>query len=81
MTTVLKSFIDENIQSIESELISLVEKIQAPNLEEIRKLAFVDLDHALLRILEDTLLYLKQNDDVIDPMKQKTYDYYKKGEL
>ena len=30
MTTVLKSFIDENIQSIESELISLVEKIQAP---------------------------------------------------
>lgn len=32
MTTVLKSFIDENIQSIESELISLVEKIQAPTL-------------------------------------------------
>lgn len=30
MTTVLKSFINENIQSIESELISLVEKIQAP---------------------------------------------------
>lgn len=54
---------------------------QAPNLEEIRKLAFVDLDHALLRILEDTLIYLKQNDDVIDPMTQKTYDYYKKGEL
>ena len=31
MTTVLKSFINENIQSIESELISLVEKIQAPD--------------------------------------------------
>ena len=30
MTTVLKSFIDENIQSIESELISLVETINAP---------------------------------------------------
>ena len=30
MTTVLKTFIDENILSIESELISLVEKIQAP---------------------------------------------------
>ena len=31
MTTVLKSFINENIQSIESELVSLVEKIQAPD--------------------------------------------------
>lgn len=30
MTTVLKFFIDENIQSIESELVSLVENIQAP---------------------------------------------------
>ena len=30
MTTVLKYFIDENIQSIESELVSLVENIQAP---------------------------------------------------
>ena len=31
---------------------------QAPNLAEIRKLAFVNLDSALLTILEDTLTYL-----------------------
>ncbi len=49
---------------------------QAPNLAEIRKLAFVDLDRALLRILEDTLAYLKDGGGEIDPMTQKTYEYY-----
>lgn len=50
---------------------------QAPNLIEIRKLAFVDLDQALLRILEDTLSYLETIKSDIDPMTQKTYEYYK----
>lgn len=52
---------------------------QAPNLSEIRKLAFIDLDKALLKILQDTLVYLNTIDDAIDPMTQKTYDFYKKG--
>ena len=49
---------------------------QAPNLKEIRKLAFEDLDKALLRILEDTLEYLKSTDGEVDPMTAKTYEYY-----
>lgn len=49
----------------------------APNLAEIRKLAFIDLDRALLRVLEDTLAYLETIKSDIDPMTQKTYDYYK----
>lgn len=49
---------------------------QAPNLTEVRQLAFRDLDRALLRILEDTLHYLHNIDSAIDPMTQKTYDFY-----
>ncbi len=49
---------------------------QAPNLEEIRKMAFVDLDKALLCILRDTLVYLENNEGEIDPMTKKTYEYY-----
>lgn len=49
----------------------------ASNLNEIRSLAFKDLDKALLRILEYTLLHLKTSEKEIDPMTQKTYDYYK----
>lgn len=52
---------------------------QAPNLSEIRRLAFIDLNQALLKILEDTLVYLNTIDGEIDPMTQKTYDFYKKG--
>ena len=48
----------------------------APNLAEIRKLAFVDLDRALVRILEDTLSYLKASDGDIDPMTEETWRYY-----
>lgn len=50
---------------------------QAPNLKEIRRLAFDDLDEALFKILNDTLVYLNQVDGETDPMTQKTYDYYK----
>lgn len=47
-------------------------------LPELRRLAFVDLDRALTEILKDTLSYLEGADDEIDPMTQRTYDYYKK---
>jgi len=50
---------------------------QAPDLVIIRKLAFTDLDQALLKILEDTLSYLETIKSDIDPMTKKTYDYYK----
>ena len=48
----------------------------APNLAVIRKMAFEDLDQALIKILEDTLQYLKDGKGEIDPMTKKTYEYY-----
>lgn len=48
----------------------------APNLTEIRKLAFTDLDKALLKVLEDTLSYLQEGGGEMDPMTRKTYEYY-----
>lgn len=49
---------------------------QAPGLSAIRRLAFQDLDRALLQILKDTLDYLHGMDFPFDPMTQATYDYY-----
>ena len=50
---------------------------QAPNLSEIRKMAFEDLDRAVEKILYDTLNYLgKKKDAPIDPATRKTYEYY-----
>lgn len=51
-------------------------RMQAPNLKEIRKLAFIDLDQTVLKIMGDTLHYLKSVNNEIDPMTQKSYDYY-----
>ena len=51
---------------------------QAPNLDEVRKLSFQDLDEALLQILEDILVHLKESKKEIDPMTQMTYEFYKR---
>lgn len=48
----------------------------APNLFEVRKLAFVDIDCALLKILGDTLQYLRASGGDIDPMTEETWRYY-----
>lgn len=48
-----------------------------PNMEEVRKLAFCDLDACLYRILKDSLVYLESKGNVVDPMTEKTYLYYK----
>ena len=45
-------------------------------LPEIRKMAFIDLDAALKRILSDTLEHLKTSENEIDPMTRETYEYY-----
>ena len=39
-------------------------------------MAFEDLDRALVMILEDTLAYLKDTGGEMDPMTEKTYEYY-----
>lgn len=49
----------------------------AKNLPEIRKMAFEDIDETLLKILYDTLVYLNSTGNTVDPMTQKTYDYYR----
>lgn len=53
-------------------------RIHAPNLAEIRKLAFVDLDKALVRILKDTLDYLRASGGDVDPMTEETWNCYNK---
>ena len=52
---------------------------QAPNLPLIRKLAFEDLDQALLTALRDTLEYLYAGKMEVDNMTQRTYDFYRNG--
>lgn len=54
---------------------------KAPNLKKIRKLAFKDLDKALLQILSDTLEYLKDKGGELDPLTMQTYEYYQKERL
>lgn len=49
----------------------------APNLSEIRRLAFEDLDKAMLQILTDTLAYLREKGGELDTMTVQTYNYYK----
>ena len=53
-------------------------RCEAPNLDEIRRLAFEDIDECLYKILEASLKYLKGKDVVIDPITEETYLYYKK---
>lgn len=51
-------------------------RYKADNLDQIRTLAFQDLDQCLLRILSDTVEYLATRNFVTDPMTQKTWEYY-----
>lgn len=51
---------------------------KAPNLMQIRKMAYNDIDTALIKILQDTLDYLEQTGNEIDPGTKKTLDFYLK---
>ena len=50
---------------------------KASGLPEIRRLSFTDLDSAMVQILQDTLVYLKNTGQEIDPATQETLNYYK----
>lgn len=50
---------------------------ELPNMKEVRKLAFEDLDQCLFRILTDSLAYLESRKIPLDPMTKETYKYYK----
>jgi len=52
---------------------------RAPELRELRKLAFTDIDLAVYRIAEATMAYVRGTvREGIDPMTRMTRDYYKK---
>lgn len=50
---------------------------ELPNMADVRKLAFHDIDTCLYRILKDSLVYLDSRNIPIDPMTEKSYQYYK----
>ncbi len=50
---------------------------KAARLDEIREMAFFDLDICVREILFDTLKYLEETKSDIDPATRETYEYYK----
>lgn len=50
---------------------------KAPHLDELRRLAFIDLDEVLFQIMKNTLEYLESKGGNIDPMSERAYQYYK----
>ena len=52
---------------------------KAPNLKEIRKLSFINIEEALYSVLKSTLDYLHASGaELIDPMTKDTYEFYRK---
>ena len=52
-------------------------RLEIPNLDSIRHLAFIDLDECLYTIVTATLHYLNGKGEVIDNLTEQTYSYYK----
>ncbi len=49
----------------------------APDLERIRRIAFLDLNLCMAEILRDTLEYLSGRGGAIDSTTQRTYEFYR----
>lgn len=47
-----------------------------PNIDHIREVAYQDLDDAIIMITKQTLEYLSNKENLIDPLTKETYDYY-----
>ena len=47
-----------------------------PEMDEIRKEAFTDLDKSFLHILKNILDYLHRKGSVVDKITEQTYEYY-----
>lgn len=54
-------------------------RYKAADLEQCRKLAFENLDQALLAVMDSTIRYLKVKGSYIDRMSLKAYEYYKQS--
>ena len=50
----------------------------APNLDDVRRLAFVDIDACLYMIIKDSLDYLKTREMVVDIATEQTFQFYEK---
>lgn len=50
---------------------------KAPNLQEIRKMSFIDIDEAMYMILKDTLEYLESGEGEKDELTKETFLFYK----
>ncbi|MDC7278365.1 nicotinate (nicotinamide) nucleotide adenylyltransferase [Butyrivibrio fibrisolvens] len=48
-----------------------------PRLDILRATAYTDLDRCVYMILEDSVVYLNNNPDMVDPTTVDTYNYYK----
>lgn len=53
---------------------------KAANLDKIRYLAFTNIDAAILKILNDTISYLKEKKTPIDGITLETYNFYKSSD-
>ncbi len=47
-----------------------------PRLDILRSMAYIDLDRCVYMILEDTVTYLNESPDMVDPTTIDTYNYY-----
>ena len=50
---------------------------KAPNLAKIRKMAFEDIDKAVLMIFDDTISYILSNNQELDSVTLNAYNYLK----
>lgn len=55
-------------------------RAEIPGLSKARRLAFSDIDHCLLGIMENTIQYLERKGQTIDQRTIETYEYYKEGD-
>ncbi len=49
-----------------------------PRLDILRSVAFEDIDKCVYMILEDSVAYLNENPDMVDPTTIDTFNYYQK---
>ena len=52
-------------------------RTKAPNLADVRRLAFEDIDLALFKILSDSIAYLRTSKKSMDIMTLQAYEFYK----
>lgn len=54
---------------------------ELPGIDEVREMAFTDIDKAMIMILKSILDYLNKKGTIIDKATQETYDYYTSQEI